>query len=100
MKARSTIEYPVFLPPYCRIATFNRWQPHTHPRTTLKQHRQRREIRGTDTRLIVAVQGGYIRFGVTANPNAVTVSGPLTELAAWVARRGTITNAPKVPIWI
>jgi len=58
------------------------------------------KTRGTDTGLIVEVQGPGTRYGDTANPDAVVVSGPLTAITAWAAGRGTITNAPNAPAWI
>ncbi len=58
------------------------------------------KTRGTDTGLIVQVEGSNTRFGDTTNPNAVIVTGPLTEITAWAAGRGPITNAPTAPAWI
>lgn len=58
------------------------------------------KTRGTDTGLIIEVQGSDTRHGDTDNPDAVTVTGTLPDIAAWASGRGTITNAPKAPAWI
>ncbi|MEO8220758.1 MAG: maleylpyruvate isomerase family mycothiol-dependent enzyme [Specibacter sp.] len=58
------------------------------------------KTRGADTGLIVQVQGNDIRHGDTSRPNAVTVTGTLTEVAVWAAGRGTTTDAPRAPAWI
>lgn len=56
--------------------------------------------RGTDTGLIIDVQGTDIRLGDVSNPDAVMVSASLTAITAWASGRGTIAGAPQAPAWI
>lgn len=58
------------------------------------------KTRGSDAGLNIEVEGSDTRYGDISNPNAVTVTGTLTEVAAWATGRGTIKDAPTAPAWI
>ncbi|SEE33628.1 maleylpyruvate isomerase [Arthrobacter alpinus] len=58
------------------------------------------KTRGTDTGLIIEIEGTGTRYGDTTNPDAVIVTGPLTTITAWATGRDTITNTPTAPTWI
>lgn len=58
------------------------------------------KTRGTDTGLIIDVEGSDTRYGDLTNPDAITITGPLTKILGWAAGRTTITNTPPAHLWI